>query len=267
MSEMTTQYHVTDRNRLVQLKELGFIPRRFFDVGSSNGCWSKRVSEAFPQAAFELFEPLADHAPAYRERMAQLLPERPLFRLHKIALGAECRKTKMYLPPNVDGSTALNLGPHPPADWACLEVDMLTVDYVVQEFRVTAPDVMKLDTQGCELNVLRGARQTLPQVQVLVIECWLARNYGPGTPLFLEVAQWLREFDFHLWDVGEVWRDADGTLCSQDCFFLNARCPVSRLGSEPRRLSQSAPAAPRTESGPWFKRVRSLLNRHGQTSS
>jgi hypothetical protein len=120
------------------------------------------------------------------------------------------------------------------------------------------PQVVKIDTQGCELEILRGAEQTLPQIDLLLLECWLARSYGSATPLWLEVADWLNARDFHLWDVGHGWRAPDGTLISQDCFFLNRRSAVSRLRDEP---SPSARAARHlNESHDLLVRVRDILS-------
>jgi hypothetical protein len=123
---------------------------------------------------------------------------------------------------------------------------MLTIDHAVQVLKLPVPQVIKMDTQGCELSVLQGAQQTLPQVEVLLLECWLVRAYGKSNPLLFEVANWLRQFDFHLWDFGDAYRDADGTILAQDCVFLNARCQASRLQQEPRlqRLSQEVPGRP-----------------------
>jgi len=101
--------------------------------------------------------------------------------------------------------------------------------------------VIKMDTQGCELGILQGATKTLRSVDVLLLECWLTRAYGPTTPLLLEVAQWLRQFDFHIWDLGNAWRDPEGVLVAQDCLFLNARCHVSRLQNEVIARPESAP--------------------------
>ena len=248
-----------DRFRLRHLRELGLELKHFFDVGASNGCWSSRVSEDFPEATFDLFEPLVDYAPTYREVMADVLRRHPGFRLHKVALGAERKRGRMYAyPANAVGSTTLELG-WTPASAEAIEVDMLTLDYVVQEFRLPIPQVIKMDVQGGELSVLEGGRQMLPQVQVLLLECWLARAYGKCTPLWLEIADWLREAGFHLWDLGNGWRDTDGTLVAQDFLFLNARCGISRLKEELGGAAGREPAAGKADEEAWFKRVRSLL--------
>jgi hypothetical protein len=117
-----------------------------------------------------------------------------------------------------------------------VEVKMLTLDRAMRELHLPVPQVIKIDTQGCELNILKGARKTLPGVSALVLECWLMRCYGPNTPLLIEVANFLRKFDFHLWDFGGEWRDEKGVLGAQDCVFLNACVPGSGLSSERRLL-------------------------------
>jgi FkbM family methyltransferase len=232
MPHKTTRLTDTDRERFRHLAKLGVKLTNFFDIGASIGRWSARVSQDFPHGIYQLFEPLIDHSPLYREKMEVTLSRHSNFHLHKVALGAECKKARMYLyPDNLVGSTALPLEVTP-ADARAVEVDMLTIDYVVQEFQLPLPEVIKMDTQGCELSILQGATKTLPQVEVLLLECWLTRAYGPSTPLLLEVAEWLREFDFYLWDLGNPWRDPAGVLVAQDCLFLNARSKVSRLSEE-----------------------------------
>src|SRR5690349_2836871 len=125
----------TDRQQLRHLQKLGLALRHFYDVGASNGLWSSRVSEDFPGATFDLFEPLVDVAPEYQRRMATTLAEHPQFRLHKVALGPQCKTAVMYwYPENAVGSTALELE-STPATAKAVEVTMLTLDYAVQEFR------------------------------------------------------------------------------------------------------------------------------------
>ncbi|HYG36835.1 MAG TPA: FkbM family methyltransferase [Clostridia bacterium] len=231
--------HLVDLDRLClrRLCQLGLKPDHFFDVGASTGRWSVQVAKDFPEARFDLFEPLADHVPGYREKLEAALLQHPCFLLHKVALGPESKSTLMYIPDHPVGSTALNLGPNVAKGWERWEVDMLTLDQLVLGRGMPTPQVIKIDTQGCELGILQGARQILPQVSVLFLECWLARAYGQQTPLYLEIANWLRDFGFHLWDLGGCWRDAENVLISQDCVFLNARSKLSRLHCEHCRLA------------------------------
>lgn len=250
----------TDRHHFRHLRELGLEIRHFFDIGASNGNWSHSVSEDFPEASFELFEPLIDHAPDYRVKMDWVLSQHPGFRLHKVALGPEARRATMFLyPHNLVGSTALPLE-NLPRGAHRVTVDMLTLDYVVDEFQLPVPQVIKMDTQGCELGILQGARNLLPKVDVLLLECWLTRAYGKPTPLLLEVADWLRDLDFHVWDLGNGWRDADGVLVAQVCLFLNAHSAVSKLKYEPSRFRKVDGEQPRQAAGPaWFYRLRQKL--------
>jgi FkbM family methyltransferase len=250
-----------DRRGFCQLRKLGVNINSLFDIGASNGCWSHRVSADFPEARFDLFEPLVDEIPQYRQKLDVYLAEHAGFHLHQIALGAECKTATMHITPNAVGSTALDMNGFSPAEWRKFDVEMLTLDAAIDRFGLPVPQAIKIDTQGCELQILRGAEQTLPQVELLLLECWLARSYGGATPLWLEVADWLNARDFHLWDVGYGWRAPDGTLVSQDCFFLNRRSAASRLHNEP---SPSARAARHlNESHDLLVRVRDILSARG----
>jgi hypothetical protein len=68
----------------------------------------------------------------------------------------------------------------------------------------------------------------------------------------LELADWLNARGFHLWDIGHGWRAPDGTLISQDCFFLNRRSAASRLRDEP---------IPAARAGSRLNGIHSLLGR------
>lgn len=221
-----------DRERLLHLKALGMNPGCFYDVGASNGRWSELVGMDFPEARFEMFEPLSDHAAIYREPMRKLLDSNPRFRLHKCAVGAETKAVTVHAFSDSVSSTTLPLK-RPREGVEPVQVEMIRLDEALSRFGLQVPDVIKIDTQGGELNVLRGARGMLPHVGVIILEAWLTRGYGPQTPLLLEVADWLRECNFFLFDLGDTYRNGRGTLVTQDCVFLNSRCGFSPLKKEP----------------------------------
>lgn len=247
-----------DRDCLDKLRKIGIIPRHIFDVGACNGAWTRHVRADFPEATFDMFEPLAPHSALLREGFDRTV-DGERYRLHSVALGPESKHTTMFMyPDNIPGSTALELG-FSPSDAKPVEIEMLTIDDAITRLSLPIPDFIKMDTQGCELNILKGACHTLPKVDALLLECWLTRAYGPSTPLLLEVAEWLRDFDFYLWELADQWRDPAGTLVSQDCFFLNARCKVSPLHSEPRH-SEKEPL-PVGKNGRGWRRALSRMLR------
>jgi FkbM family methyltransferase len=244
MAQTSNEFAALDRQRLRHLHGLGWQPLVFFDVGASNGTWSRLVSEDFPEARFELFEPLVDHISAYRPLMENTLAANPRLRLHKCAVGSGTGRAPMQVFPDGFSSTSLDSGYRPEGS-KTVEVETVTLDEIIARCQLPIPQVIKVDTQGGELQVLRGARHTLPQVDVLVLETWLTRGYGKSTPLLQELSDWLEEFNFFIWDLGDGWRDQDGTLVSQDVFFLNSRCSMSRLRDEPasrRAALQGQPA-------------------------
>ena len=192
------------------------------------------MNRVIPEATFDLFEPLVDLAPTYRVEMRANLELHPRFRLHKTALGQRRQRLKMFLDTRDPASSTALDWRTAPDEIARAEIEMMTLDEAVRDFKLPLPDVIKMDTQGGELNVLKGATKTLPHVKALFLECWLWRAYAQDTPLLLEIANWLRQFDFHLWDFGDDCRSG-GNLDARDCVFLNAHCEISPLKTEPRR--------------------------------
>ena len=83
------------------------------------------------------------------------------------------------------------------------EVRLHTLDGWAKEAGVTAVDVLKLDVQGGELAVLRGAKNLLPTVRVIELEVTFNAIYA-GQPLFGHIDEFLRSQGFRLWRLGHL---------------------------------------------------------------
>jgi FkbM family methyltransferase len=84
-----------------------------------------------------------------------------------------------------------------------VEVELTTLDAWAAEAGVRSVDVLKLDTQGAELDILRGAEQLLGSVRALEVEVELNPLYR-GQPLFGDVDRFLRERGYVLWRLGHL---------------------------------------------------------------
>lgn len=141
------------------------------------------------------------------ERLVEAHTDRPHTRFIAAALGAEPGAATLLLTREPGGSSlykptfpaASHLAPY---DGATVEgtvhVEIVKLDAWATEFGVGRIDAMKLDTQGSELDILRGATQVLRDVRHIEVEVAF-NEIGEGAPLFGEVDSFLRGNGFALW--------------------------------------------------------------------
>lgn len=230
------QFGDDDKERLQFLKSLGFSPNCIYDIGASNGSWSKVISTVFPDASYQLFEPLANIAPAYRELLKENLGTGFKATLHSFALGEKCGSASIYMNSTLFSSSFL-VGQETEYFPLSAEVEMFTLDAAIAKFSLPRPQLIKMDTQGYELNILKGAEEALKSVEVILLESWLYRGYGENTPLLFEVAAWLADHNFYLFDISDGFRDESGTLAALDCLFVKQPSSIPAFNTSDRSLS------------------------------
>jgi len=82
-----------------------------------------------------------------------------------------------------------------------LEIDTLDLDTFVTENKIDYVDFIKLDTEGSELDILKGATKTLEKsVLGLSVEVEFSPIHK-GQPLFCDVDNFLRKIGFNLFDL------------------------------------------------------------------
>jgi FkbM family methyltransferase len=96
-----------------------------------------------------------------------------------------------------------------------LKVPAVTVDSLVRQLALQPPFLLKLDIQGAELAVLKGARETLKDADVVICEIDLAD--------FHHLDLIMRGENFSLFDMTELRRLADQSLSWFYPIYLNRR--------------------------------------------
>jgi FkbM family methyltransferase len=96
-------------------------------------------------------------------------------------------------------------------------VDVVTLDAIADE--LPGPLVIKVDVEGAELDVLRGATTVLARTELVLLETSLF-EFLPGQPLVHEVVSFMAERGFVIYDVfGGHLRLLDGALAQVDLAF------------------------------------------------
>lgn len=212
-----------------RLAAVGYTPACVFDIGGAEGQWSATIADVFPDARYELFEPLAGHNPLYDRALAQLLPAHPRFRVHATALGAANTSAPFWREPAEGYGSSLLCERMP--DEQRLTVPVRRLDDYVREHALAQPQIIKVDVQGGELQVIEGGRTTFANADILHLETWLERSYGPRTPLLHELIETLAPLNFRIVQLGGFWRNKRQTLASVDAFFASVRL-IDRLTAQ-----------------------------------
>lgn len=132
--------------------------RVFYDIGANVGSWALMAHALVPDCTIVAFEPMEEHLPKFRTNTQGL--ERVT--LLPFALGSSEATLPFHPASFSDASSFLPLKDAGREAWhientapRLMAVD--TLDAVMVRHNLPPPDLLKLDVQGFELEVLKGA--------------------------------------------------------------------------------------------------------------
>jgi FkbM family methyltransferase len=198
----------------------GNPPRVIHDIGANVGTWTCLAKSLYPDAAVEAFEPLESHLAGFRKWTA---PWKDV-RLHAVALGPRDGTVDLEVTDFSDASSVLPLAAEGRTTFGVesagrRRVAMAALDSLVAAGTVRAPDLIKLDVQGYEIEALRGGDRSLRSARAVICEVSFRRFYE-GQPLFPDVLAYLGERGFRLHAFGSSLVPAE-PLVQTDALFLN----------------------------------------------
>ena len=79
---------------------------------------------------------------------------------------------------------------------------LFTLDEVVSEVDNKVFDIIKIDTQGSELDIIKGGLETVKKASYVILEV-PTLQYNEGSPLFDEVIDYMKQIGFSKYDIIE----------------------------------------------------------------
>ncbi len=202
------------RFALERLKQNGFSPQSVFDVGAYQGDFAELCFELWPETSVTCFEVL----PGPSNNILQRAQAGKSLQLIPCLLGAENRPEVEFNLAET-ASSVLTEQAQPQMEKAIFP--MRTVDDVVaRELHGRAPDFLKMDVQGYELEVLKGATRSLPSIQVILAEVNFL-DLHDGVPLLAQFISWMHDRGWAAYDIcGLIRRPLDRALWQADMIFV-----------------------------------------------
>ena len=206
---------------LRQLRRVGIEAATVIDAGAAYGRWSLACGGVYPEARYVMIEPLNEFVPFLEAAAAKLdqavvvqvavgdAPGRHLLNVHADLVGSSLRQEE---------DRAVRTKPR--------EVEVTVIDAVVDEHALESPFLLKIDVQGAELDVLRGATTTLGRATAVIVETSTLPFFSGGSE-FARLVEFLAARGFALYDVVDLaYRPLDGALAQVDAIFVEETGPA-----------------------------------------
>ena len=205
------------------LKHLGVT--LVLDVGAATGVYVNQLRRIGYTGRVVSFEPLSS---AYA-KLSKNAASDESWETRKQGVGPSVGTSEIHVSANFDSSSFLEMSDRhtqssPDSAYVDTEtVEVTTLDTIWNEIATPEDRVyLKLDVQGYELEVMRGAEAALPQVVAMQAELSLQPLYE-GAPLYGEVIDHLAERGFRLAGFEQGFEDLDtGETLQVDGVFVRA---------------------------------------------
>jgi FkbM family methyltransferase len=175
-------------------EEYNFEPKVIYDIGSCVLHWTKESLKIWPDSTYYLFEGMDSVGFLYDEIG---------FEYHLGVLSDVDNKELTFYQSDVSpGGNSY----YKENSWATelyygknseRIVKTITVDTVVKNKKFKSPDLIKIDVQGCEVDILKGMKETLKTCKHLIVELQHSQ-YNVGAPLNVESISFIESLGFEL---------------------------------------------------------------------
>ncbi len=196
-----------------------------FDVGANIGQSIELYRESFPECTIHSFEPNPE---MFRILEKKWNSEETVF-LYSLALNSSSGIFPFHVT-NVPEASSL-LHPDPKlmrlsADNKYgskkIDVECVTLDQFCSDNKISAIDILKLDVQGAELEVLKGAENILSSemIPLLYVEVNFAETYCNQMEL-KDLLSYCSRYGYQLWDISPFLYTRTGRLWYANTIFLS----------------------------------------------
>jgi FkbM family methyltransferase len=196
------------------LQLTNFSPEMVFDIGAHKGDWTRQALKYYPKATYHLFEPQKQLFEHYSD-----LEKMPNVHLHQLGIGENKGTSQFTYVERQDSCTfairekeAISKG---------YEQEMLqisSVDHFLDENDLQVPNIIKIDAEGLDLKVLKGASSCFGKTEIFLIEC------GVGCKVFensmSNVIQLMHEKKYRCFEITEIIRPFGNCLWLCELAFV-----------------------------------------------
>ncbi|MBP2283056.1 FkbM family methyltransferase [Flavobacterium sp. CG_23.5] len=181
------------------LKVIGFTPKHIVDVGANHGTWTREVLTYFPEAYYTLLEP--QHW--LKDSFQDILDTNAKVQFHPVGAGAKEGSFQFTI---VDRDDSCSFR-YSPAEAEALgfkqiEIPVVTLNALLAESKLPVPDIIKIDAEGLDIEVLKGATRFFGKTEVFMVEAGVVIKEFDNS--FLKMINFMDENGYRLFEITDM---------------------------------------------------------------
>jgi len=197
-------------NYLFMMEEKGLRFKTVYDVGACNGLWSTTLKEDYLyESEFIMFEANSEYNEVLKSTG---------IRYFNTVLSSPGRGEVEFFNGTNTGDSYYKETTTIYDQMDSIKLPTTTLDDLIEKYNLQIPQLLKLDTQGSELDILSGATKLVGKTELILTELPII-EYNKGAPNISDYLNYFKAHDYIPIDVIEVHR-GEHTLIQLDILFI-----------------------------------------------
>lgn len=181
------------------LNKINFKPKHIVDVGANHGSWTREALNYFPDAYYTLVEP--QHW--LKESFKDILEKNPKVKFFPVGAGEKSGSFKFTIVDR-DDSCTFRISEEEAEKFGHKQVELpiLTLNEIIEKSFDVVPDIIKIDAEGLDLEVLKGASSFFGKTEIFMVEAGIVNKYFNNS--FLNVINYMDAQGYRLFEVTDL---------------------------------------------------------------
>lgn len=176
-----------------------FQPKHIVDVGANHGTWTREALKHFPDAYYTLLEPQE----WLKESFQDILETNSKVNFHPVGAGEKSGSFLFTILDRDDSSSFIYTKEEAlEAGFKQLEIPVVTLNELLSESEIPVPDIIKIDAEGLDIEVLKGASNFFGKTEIFMVEAGVVHKSFDNS--FLKLINFMDEHGYRLFEITDL---------------------------------------------------------------
>ncbi|MFZ2282373.1 MAG: FkbM family methyltransferase [Lutibacter sp.] len=186
-------------NFFTNILTMGFNPKHIVDIGANHGTWTREALKYFPEAHYTLLEPQKWLESSFQD----ILDSNPKVQFYPVGAG-EKEGSFQFTIVDRDDSCSFRYTEEEAkvAGFEQIEIPVVTLNKLLADSDLPIPDIIKIDAEGLDLEVLKGASNLFGKTEIFMVEAGVVNKIFDNS--FLKLINFMDQNNYRLFDITDI---------------------------------------------------------------